>query len=104
MNEPETPSAVSSTQLVGRRWKAVINGRKATNGKRYSATYTGDILESDDDSTLYDVLRSLADHLETVNAEMEQPDSFQVTLAPPPNAALCRPADSEASAQKGQSK
>ena len=82
---PATPLAVGLQRLVGRRWKAVINGKKSINGERYSATYTGDVLEADDDGDIYDFLLSMADHLATVNAEMEYPDSIQVTLAPPPN-------------------
>jgi hypothetical protein len=84
-NQPKTesPAAVSSTPLVGREWKVVINGTKTLNARRYGATYTGTIDASGPDQTIYDVLRALAEYLETQNAEMEQPDSFQATLFPP---------------------
>lgn len=68
--------------LCGLRWVAVINGKKCLNGKRYSAKIFGDIEHSEPESTIYEVLRGLADHLEDQNAEMEYPDSFQVTLHP----------------------
>lgn len=73
-----------STQpnLVGLKWKAVINGKKALNGERYSARYTGDVLEAAEGDNIYDVMIGLAVHLGTENAEMEHPDSFQVTLFP----------------------
>lgn len=82
---PEKPTATggSLTRLVGRKWKAVINGKRALNGERYSVTYTGDIEAADEEQTIYDVLRELACHLEGVNADMEHPDSYQVTLFPP---------------------
>ena len=80
--QPHAPGG-SLPRLVGRKWKAVINGKRALNGERYSATYTGDIEAADEEQTIYDVLRELACHLEGVNAEMEHPDSYQVTLFPP---------------------
>ena len=91
MNEPnrnEQPASANAgcvQRLVGRRWKAVINGKKSINGERYSATYTGDITDAIEGSTIYTFLHDVAEHLETVNAEMEYPDSIQVTLPPPPN-------------------
>lgn len=69
----------------------MVNGKKSINGERYCATFTGDVLESDEDSTIYDFLLSVADHLATVNAEMEYPDSIQVTLVPPPNTKIIDP-------------
>jgi hypothetical protein len=72
-----------SSPLQGRPWKAVINGRKSINGARYAATLTGDIQAAAEGLTIYDVMHSLAAILETNNAEMELPDSFQVTLYPP---------------------
>lgn len=63
----------------------MVNGKRAINGERYSVTYTGDIEAADGDQTIYDVLRELACLIEEVNAEMEQPDSYQVTLFPPNN-------------------
>ena len=95
MNATETQSGSSLDPLVGRKWKAVINGKRGLNGARYSATYTGDIEAAGDDQTIYDVLRELADHLEQVNAEMELPESYQVTLFPPNGEGQRPPADNQ---------
>jgi len=69
-------------ELFGRKWKAVFNGKRATNGEPYSATYTGRIEDADENGTIYDTLRDLACYLESANADMEKPDSYQVTLFP----------------------
>ena len=87
MNEQKIQSAaapaVHSSDLVGCHWKCVINGKRHKNSKRYAATYTGDVQGVLDCTTIYDVLRELADYFEVHNADMDHPDSFQVTLYPP---------------------
>jgi len=77
------PPPFTSDSLVGRKWLAVINGKKSVNGERHSVTHSGNIAEADNDKNLYDVLRELACHLEEENTEMEYPDSMQVTIFPP---------------------
>lgn len=75
--------AAAGSALKGRKWKAVINGKKSINGARYGVTYTGDVADAGEGQNLYDVLMGLAEYLEEKNAEMEFPDSYQVTLFPP---------------------
>lgn len=69
--------------LIGRRWKAIVNGSNSMNEERYSLTITGDIAEASEGDTVIDVLRSLADYIEEETREMEIKDSFQITLHPP---------------------
>lgn len=68
--------------LVGTKWKATVNGRKSLNGERYSATCFGEVAEARDHS-IYDVVMDLAMKLEERNAEMELPDSIQITIVTP---------------------
>lgn len=70
-----------SDSVIGKKWKAVINGKRALNGKRYGATFQGTV-ESviGDRASIYDVMIELAYRLEEDNREMKLPDSFQVTL------------------------
>ena len=87
-NEPKQPqteglAAVGSSDLVGRKWQCIINGKRHTNSKRYGATYTGTVEAIAPENTIYDLMRELADYLETNNAEMGHPDSFQMILLPP---------------------
>lgn len=76
----ELPHPNQGSLLKGKKWKAVINGKKHLNGERYSVTLSGDIESSQDWATIYDVMHDLAEHLESDNQEMALPDSFQITL------------------------
>ena len=69
---------------IGMAWKAVINGRRSLNSHRYSVTLTGEVVDHDEDQTIYDLMCELADQIEQHNPEMEFPESFQVTLYPRP--------------------
>lgn len=71
------------TLIPGQQWKAVINGRRSLNGERYSATITGTVESAESWSTIYELMSDLSTHLCLQNAEMEIPDSFQITLYPP---------------------
>ena len=68
--------------LVGREWTVVVTGRKALNGERYTMTITGAVEAAKEGESLFDALRSLADHIEIETAEMEYPESLRVTLLP----------------------
>lgn len=70
--------------IVGTKWKAVVNGKKALNGARYSATCTGEVTEAvEGEHSIYDVCMNLAMELEERNAEMTLPDSIQITIVTP---------------------
>ncbi len=75
--------STKETPLRGRAWKAVVNGRRSLNGERHSVTLTGNIEHAESDSTIFDVIHDLAEHIEEHTREMELPDSFQITLFPP---------------------
>lgn len=86
MNETTlaTAAATSSDQnpLVGREWKVVVTGRKALNGERHSMTITGVVEEAVEGESIFDALRSLADHIEVETADMQYPDSLRVSILP----------------------
>ena len=71
--------------IVGRRWRAVVNGRNSHNGALHSVTFNGDIPAADDDKDPYDVIAAIAVELKTLNAEMLHVHSLQITLGSPPN-------------------
>lgn len=71
-----------SANFSGRKWKVVVNGRKHLNGVRFAVTYFGTIETADEGSTVYDLMRELADQIEADNREMQFPDSFVVMLPP----------------------
>ena len=76
-------AAGHGSALLGRPWKAVINGQRAINGTRHSITLAGTIERAEEWSTIIDVLHDLAEHIEEHTKEMQIKDSFQVTLYPP---------------------
>lgn len=70
--------------LIGTQWKAVVNGKKALNGVRYSATFFGTVAHAKwGEHSIYDVATSLALELAERNAEMTLPDSIQITICTP---------------------
>ena len=71
---------MSKPTLKGCKWKVIVNGRRALNGERYGATYTGEIQQVTHLTTIYGVAEALLDHVEEKNREMELPDSFQLTI------------------------
>lgn len=75
--------AIPTEEIVGRKWRAVMNGKRALNGPRHSIQIFGDVEDSAGDETLFDVLRQLVDHIEENTTEMKYPDSIQVTITPP---------------------
>lgn len=72
----------TSSSLIGRRWKAIINGRNSLNGALYSVTFTGDIPDANQAKTPYDAMAAIAEELKTLNAEMQHVHSQQITLGP----------------------
>lgn len=76
--------------IVGRRWRAVVNGRNSHNGALHSVTFNGDIPAADDDKDTYDVIAAIADELKTLNGEMLHVHSLQITLGSPPNTTFSR--------------
>jgi hypothetical protein len=66
--------------IIGLKWKVVINGKKALNGNPYSVTFRGDVAHADPDSTIFDVARALAGHVQNDN-EMEFVHSMQLTIS-----------------------
>ncbi len=70
-------------QLRGSKVKAILCGRKCHNGAPYSATIETDVEDANEGETIYSALHDLIDHLEATNAEMEHPDSVQITLLTP---------------------
>ena len=84
-NDNQSAPDVKGSDLVGRRWKVVINGRRHLNSERYGATFTGGIQAADAGRSIYDLMHALADYLESNNSEMEHPDSFCVVFPPPTN-------------------
>lgn len=69
--------------LIGSKWKAVINGKRALNGALYSATFFGDVTGAFPEHTIYDAVNHLADELSEKNREMEFPVSIQITFCTP---------------------
>lgn len=69
--------------LVGSKWKAVVNGKRALNGAAYSVTFFGDVEEAEPEHTLYDAVSLLADELAEKNRDMEHPVSIQITFCTP---------------------
>lgn len=86
MKHDNQPSSRCLHPIVGRRWRAVVNGRNSHNGALHSVTFNGDISAADDDKDAYDVVAAIAAELKTLNAEMRHVHSLQITLGSPPNA------------------
>ena len=80
---PEGSAAGPGSALLGRPWKAVINGQRPINGTRHRITLTGTIERAAEWSSIIDVMHDLAEHIEEHTKEMQIKDSFQVTLYPP---------------------
>ena len=79
------PTATTTDSIKGSPYRVIVNGKKALNGKRYSATYTGDIQNAypegeNDPITIYEVVGELLNHIEQANREMEYPDAIQITV------------------------
>jgi len=68
--------------ISGRRWQAVINGKRSLNGAGYNMTYQG-VTKAGKGITAYDIFKSLAQGLHDANSEMEHIESMQVTIYPP---------------------
>ena len=66
--------------IIGKRFKAVINGKKCINGKPYSATITGEIVSRDATVDIYEVVAQLAESLRAQNREMEHPRNIRITI------------------------
>lgn len=60
---------------------ACVQGRNSLNGERYAIAITGTIDEAPEGSSVYDVLRQLADQIEQEAKPMEYPDSLKVIIA-----------------------
>lgn len=69
--------------LIGSKWKAVVNGKRALNGATYGVTFFGDVTQSFPEHTLYDAVCHLADTLAEKNSDMEHPVSIQITFCTP---------------------
>jgi len=68
--------------VTGRRWQAVINGKRSHNGVAYNMTYEG-VTKAGKGITAYDVFTSLAQGLHDANSDMEHIESLQITIYPP---------------------
>lgn len=66
------------------RFIAKINGKKHLNGEEYGVTILGsaDMVPGFKQLSIYKVVSRVAQHLEDENAEMEHPESIQITLTP----------------------
>jgi hypothetical protein len=67
--------------LVGKKFRAVINGRSYLNGAPYSLTIDGDVAETTGEATIYDAMRFLTYHIERESEEMELPTSIELAIA-----------------------
>lgn len=101
MKHDNQPSSRCLYPIVGRRWRAVVNGRNSRNGALYSVTFNGDISAADDDNDAYDVVSAIAEELKTLNAEMLHVHSLQITLGSPPNACMSESPTSDAARESG---
>ena len=73
-----------SPSFRGLLWRAVVNGKNTLNGERHSVTMAGTVDDHPEGTTIYDVIRAMADQIENQNEPMAYPDSFQITLYPRP--------------------
>lgn len=77
-----TETTTPTPMVRGQKWRIDINGKNSLNGKRHGVVLFGDVERMDDDSSIYSLMRVLAQIAQDQNKEMLFPDSFQITLFP----------------------
>lgn len=66
--------------IIGKRFKAVINGKNCLNGKLYGCTLSGQIQSGDGTEDIYEAVAQIAESLRSENREMEYPQSIRITI------------------------
>lgn len=67
--------------LIGKKYRAILEGKRALNGAPYSLTIYGDVAEVQGDATIYDAMRFLTYHIEREAEEMLLPTSVTLSIA-----------------------
>lgn len=76
-------SVITKESLLGRKWEAIVNGKKSMNGKWFAKTFTGTVDEISGDSPHFsEFFTEMLDEVAGQCEDMEYVDSFSFTLFP----------------------